>query len=406
MRVLVITLEFDRATFSGNGTYAACTVRFLRAAGHDVRVLCGAPGEAGEVLVSHTEGGPTTALVSLDKWGTLDRSSDWESFARGARRVASDAAFLGEWHPDVVAGVDWTSVAAYEALFPARNVPLVYNNWRVFSRSDPQSLALEQHAVQVAAATVALSTVDAAHIRRVLLPRGPVFRVAPPLRLDVRAAHQALSEAGCQTRSLVCCVVRLSAEKEPHRFVQAMGVLAQRGALAALGVTPALVGVPRDPYGHQLVAQLSAAVPHAEVFTSFLSPEQLGRAVYARSLLNVHPCSYDSFAQSVIEAAAFGCPTLMQPSGVGAADVLAPEQGLSFAMQDEEDAAPAGLADRIHSLLADATRLAAVGRAAQQAALAMHESVAAEEMTRVLEQVVTQSPPRGDRRGAPPPRDT
>ena len=388
MRVLFITLEYDRTTFSGNGTYAVCTVRFLRAAGHDVRVLCGAPGTAGEVHVSDG-----TACVSLDKWGTLDRSSDWAAFAYGAGRVASDRAFLGgDWQPDVVAGVDWTSAAAYEALFPAKNVPLVYNNWRVFSRSDPQSLALEQHAAQVAAATVALSSVDADHIRRTLLPRGPVFRVAPPLREDVRSAHQALAAAASNaTRCLVCCVVRLSAEKEPHRFVQAMEVLAHRGALAALGVTPALVGVPRDTYGTQLVAQLQAAAPDAEVYTSFLSPEQLGRSVYARSLLNVHPCWYDSFAQSVIEAAAFGCPTLMHPCDVGASDVLAHEQGLSFAVNESEDATPAGLADRIQALLHDAPRLAAVGRAAQQAALAMHEGVTAEQMTRVLDAAVSRT---------------
>ena len=183
-------------------------------------------------------------------------------------------------------------------------------------------------------------------------------------------------------------MVRLSAEKEPHRFVQAMEVLAQRGALAALGVTPALVGVPRDAYGTQLVAQLQAAAPDAELFTSFLSPEQLGRSVYARSLLNVHPCWYDSFAQSVIEAAAFGCPTLMHPRDVGASDVLSPEQGLSFAINEGEDATPAGLADRIQALLQDAPHLAAVGRAAQQAALGMHEGVAAEQMTRVLDVVV------------------
>jgi len=48
MRLLLITLEYNVGTFSGNGVYATSLVRSLRAAGESVRVLHGAPaGEAG-----------------------------------------------------------------------------------------------------------------------------------------------------------------------------------------------------------------------------------------------------------------------------------------------------------------------------------------------------------------------
>ena len=54
-------------------------------------------------------------------------------------------------------------------------------------------------------------------------------------------------------------------------------------------------------------ARLLAAHPSAVVIESFLGPEALG-AVFARTALNVHPCAYDAYGMTLVEAAAFGCP--------------------------------------------------------------------------------------------------
>ena len=378
MRLLVITLEYAYSTFSGNGTYAVATVRLLRAAGHDVRVLCGAPA-AGDNCAFAAE--PSCVAVPLATWGRLDRQSDWQAFA--SKAGVQGETLLSGWAPDCVLGVDWTSVAAFEALLQQAGTtprpPLVYCNWRVFSRSDPDALPLERHAVHVAAATIALSSVDADYIRQELLPpAGTVFVVHPPLRLDV---YEHAKASQTHPRTLLCCCVRLSSEKEPHRFIEAVEELVRRNALH--DVLPALVGVPRDSYGQELVARLRAAVPHAEIHTQFLSPQQLGDAVFSRALLNVHPCNYDSFAQSVVEAAAYGCPSLLDPTGVGAADVLRPSDGLAFSLTSSST-----LADCIHALLQDAPRLLAVGRAAQRIALSMDEGSTATATSRILEQVV------------------
>jgi glycosyltransferase involved in cell wall biosynthesis len=345
-----------------------------------VRVLCGAPA-TDDTCAFATES--SCVAVPLATWGRLDRQSDWQAFATKA--AVRGETLLSGWAPDCVLGVDWTSVAAFEALFQQAGTtprpPLVYCNWRVFSRSDPDALPLERHAAHVAAATIALSSVDADYIRQELLPQGMVFVVPPPLRLDVYE-HAAAQASHTHPRTLLCCCVRLSREKEPHRFIEAVEELVRRNALHH--VLPTLVGVPRDPYGQELVARLRAAVPHAEIHTQFLSPQQLGDAVFSRALLNVHPCAYDSFAQSVVEAAAYGCPSLLDPTGVGAADVLRPSDGLAFALTSSST-----LADCIHALLQDAPRLLAVGRAAQRIALSMDEGSTATATGRILEQVVS-----------------
>lgn len=46
---------------------------------------------------------------------------------------------------------------------------------------------------------------------------------------------------------LLCCV-RLSPEKEPERFVDLVEELVSRGALAAHGLTPYLIGPAKTPY--------------------------------------------------------------------------------------------------------------------------------------------------------------
>ena len=91
------------------------------------------------------------------------------------------------------------------------------------------------------------------------------------------------------------------------RFVELCEALG--GArLAALGLTPLLCGAASDEgYAARVRARLLAAHPSSVVIESFLGPEALG-AVFARTALNVHPCAYDAYGMTLVEAAAFGCP--------------------------------------------------------------------------------------------------
>ena len=213
MRCLLLSIEFNAATFSGNGVYACSQVgspaataaapplpppppprpdwwrqttltlpcglpaclqaRALTQLGHEVLVVAGAPpgftppddsgaaalarrivhvSRAGgnsrqpgglQAAVPHptpnahcTPPSPLCPQVPLPVWGRLDAGCAWREFAAGAaqpRACSAVAAFC----PEVVLGVDWHSVAAYEALSAALAgggapplPPFVYLNYR------------------------------------------------------------------------------------------------------------------------------------------------------------------------------------------------------------------------------------------------------------------------------------
>lgn len=66
-------------------------------------------------------------------------------------------------------------------------------------------------------------------------------------------------------RYLTCCV-RLSPEKEPHRFVELVEELQRRGALQRLGVVPLMAGAGwESEYGRQQRQRMEAATPQVGV---------------------------------------------------------------------------------------------------------------------------------------------
>ena len=385
MNLLLITLEYAFGTFSGNGVYSVSSVRALRAAGHSVRVVAGAPpGHAAGAGLAED-----AFALPLPAWGRLDRHSAHAAFAAA---VGSDAA-LRSWlqsspPPQLVLGVDFTALGAYRALRLA--TPLVYLNWRVYTLTDAEHAPLEAEAAAASAATIALSHVDAAAIRSLLGATRPVFVVPCPLREETRALAGA-EPAAEDGRTLLSCVVRLSAEKAPERYVALVEALAASGALARLGIVPCMVGAARDDFARALVARLLAAAPHAEVISDFLSPAELGRRVFARTVLNVHPPLYESFGLTVLEAAAWGAPTLMHApasdaEGVGASEVLSAARGESLALNLALP--PPALAARVEAALADAPALRQVAAAARAAALAATEAANAAATGTVLQEVL------------------
>lgn len=87
----------------------------------------------------------------------------------------------------------------------------------------------------------------------------------PPPRLQSAAGPQQveppqLAETG-RRRYLACCV-RLSPEKEPHRFVALIEELQRRGALQRLGVVPLMAGAGwASEYGTALRRRVEQHVP-------------------------------------------------------------------------------------------------------------------------------------------------
>ncbi len=65
-------------------------------------------------------------------------------------------------------------------------------------------------------------------------------------------------------------------------------------------------------YAVGLKGRLRAAVPDAIIEEMFLGPMELAK-IFSTTALNVHPCLYDAYGMTIVEAASQGAPSL-QPS--------------------------------------------------------------------------------------------
>ena len=61
-------------------------------------------------------------------------------------------------------------------------------------------------------------------------------------------------------------------------------------------------------YADGLKARLRAAVPAAIIEEKFLGPTELA-AIFSATVLNVHPCLYDAYGMTIVEAASQGNPS-------------------------------------------------------------------------------------------------
>ena len=421
---------------------AEATVRALREAGHSLFVVAASPPG----FTCDTDGKPKEAqpefFLPVSSWFRLDISSPWQEFAAGCADATLSEKVLA-FQPQVVYGVDWSALPPYEALFPAHleRPPFVWSALRIFSFSDAAHKPLERAAAAAAAAVVALSPTDADYIRRRLqlrpeegAPSVPIVQVRCPLRAAVTvAAAKAPVGQLAPPRDLLLCCVRLAPEKEPHRFVALVEALSASGALRSAGVKPAMcVGQSRSEYGDDLIRRLKSAAPDALIIDSFLDADALAD-LFQRTALNVHPPLYDTFGMSVVEAAAFGAPSLLHSGGmVGATVAVRPAHGEALEADlsslsvggpateveaarevpatarlspDGDAAATAAaaaeegvkeLVGQMAALLLDLGHLAAVGAAAKARALAYGEADHGAEVAEVLRAVVSarETPPR------------
>ena len=169
--------------------------------------------------------------------------------------------------PQVVIGVDWTSVSAYQALLSSSALQatavFMYMNFRIATHStgvsdDDKAFYKRQEADASSLSTmrVALCNTDA-QILQDYFPHPRTSVLWPPLREEVRV--RALDTAS-HPRVYITCCARISVEKNVERFVDLMS--ANKELLAEMGLTPYLVGasVPGD-YSEQVVGKLKKAFP-------------------------------------------------------------------------------------------------------------------------------------------------
>ena len=402
MRLVVLSLEFDASTFSGNGTYAQSQVRGLCGCGHDVLVVCGRPAAAAAAGVA-IDGNPRVLYLDVDqeKWGALDRHSPWESFARRAAERETVAA-ITRFGAEVALAVDWSGVGAFEATGLGAELKLVYLVYRVFSANSAATAtaaednawhaAREKRALTLADATVALCRHDVATLGALAAGTGaPVAAVLlPALRAPLRdlACAAQVAPSGAARDTLLCCV-RLSPEKNAELFVELLENFAARekesgGVLARHGVRAKIVSNTDSPYAAQL--RVRARACGAELVETFQDPAQMA-AHFATTLLNVHTSLSEAYGMTIVEAAAFGAPSVINhktggdaPGSVGATDLLlSGDAGASppFVALDYSRGV-AALAKSVEAALCDRTAMAALGNAAAQTALAWDEAANAQ----------------------------
>ena len=297
---------------------------------------------------------------------------------------------------NVVCVIDWSGAVAYRSVLDYQQKKLshshiadadirskfhLYLNFRVFSFGvdDPKRCAwfnaMEYRAMENASVVVSLSSQDSQQLSALLQeysekgtmqqkPRIPIKIVLPPLRQDmeklsksinasedflsylpdaIRCRIESIGNKGgtavpnhlLSKRPIITCVARQSPEKCIQRFVTFIEMAAD--VLQELNLMVVLAGAASDiDYARKARERLLGAVPSAIVIDRFLSSHELG-AVFAHTLLNFHPSSYDAYGMTIVEAAAFGAPTAVAGPSVGAFRLLGEDGCLRVAMDDKDE---------------------------------------------------------------------
>ena len=174
-------------------------------------------------------------------------------------------------------------------------------------------------------------------------------------------------------RSMLTCCCRICPEKNVLAFVEVVEKLA--AFLQENLIVVCLVGpVTDEAFGKGVLSRLRKAISVKallKLIPRFVSHEELA-GIFNVTLLNFHPATYEAFGMSVVEAAAYKAPTVMDSGGrVGVRDLLpAPQTSFLCDMTDS-----ARTARDIKALLRPSSRyvLSAVAAAAQAKAFGWNE---------------------------------
>eukprot|EP00252_Welwitschia_mirabilis_P010363 TRINITY_DN23592_c0_g2_i1.p1 TRINITY_DN23592_c0_g2~~TRINITY_DN23592_c0_g2_i1.p1 ORF type:complete len:496 (-),score=74.18 TRINITY_DN23592_c0_g2_i1:489-1976(-) len=414
-RLVLMTLEYKKSTFSGNGVYAQSIARSLANKGNIVLVISGRPTKLTTDTYNTTEGFQESLqkrdsnLYEIDigvdekQWGRLDWKCPWQSFADGI--TENVLRVIVDFQPSWILLVDWSSLPAFQRLRELggnKQWRMAYLNFRLYFISKYNSdegssenefyKTLETQAVSMASAIAALSSRDAqilltelgSGISSDVRPK-PLF---PPLREDIRQVALSItknSEEWNKSRKYISCCVRLSPEKNAELFAAIVETLSN--FLMTRGIIPFLCGGAHGSgeYANTIKQRVKDAVPSAVIYEGFMGPAQLADT-YSQTLLNIHPCIYDAYGMTIVEAAAFEAPSVVHigPGGaVGAAEFLEAGKGQIFAL---DLTSPMDIvAANIRQLLKDEEKLSRIGKAASMRSLSWNEDANAQQLIEILQ---------------------
>ena len=436
-RIVLVTYEFTYSPFSGNGILTRSIVKALLQLGCHVTVWCCRPFfsplhddtptnhhhhlEVPEITLEQYE---RLTLIPLQLeaqhgWRKLDYQSAWEYFCYNNLDGSSQQLLQ---HcisaADAVCAVDWTGAHALRSFHSSSSSssssrrcrpPTVYFNFRVYSSGIRDQAKhtwldhMEQQALKDADTVIALSEKDRVSLQSIagklaLLDNTHVL--LPPLRGDMHdLALQSVNElktylpasvaAALQRdggtsnttnqRRLITCVARLSHEKNALRFVhflekQAKLLCKEHNNNTTTTWIPLLAGAPSEPeYATLVKNELARVAPHAIIIDHFLDSKALC-AIFAVTVLNFHPCSYDAYGMTAVEAAACGVPSVIAKGDAVGATALLQNACIPVDMPVETDEISEQAVQEIVQILVDPEKkLQSIGQAAQEKALAWDE---------------------------------
>ncbi len=388
-KIVLFTYEFTYSPFSGNGILARSLVKSFLGLGCTVTVWCCRPSSVDVSNSSDNHLAPPeisqelkerlkvlSTVVPSHAWRRVDDQSCWRDFCVAnlsdvdrLETAISEAGF--------VCVIDWSGAVACRSIRDhlqqqqtRQHAEIaskfhMYLNFRVFSSGvdDPKLRdwynKMEYKAMEHANAIVSLSSLDSQQLSSILQskdekncnPRIPIEIVVPPLRQDMesfaktndgfflhlpKSIQSRITNSGSANdlfskRPIVACVARQSPEKCIQRFVKFCEMAAT--VLKDLNLKVVLCGAISDvEYAKDVRERLLQAIPSAIVMDRFLSPKELG-AVFAHTLLNFHPSFYDAYGMTIVEAAAFGAPSVVSGPSVGAYRLLGRDGCLPVAME-------------------------------------------------------------------------
>ena len=90
-------------------------------------------------------------------------------------------------------------------------------------------------------------------------------------------------------------------------------------------------------------------------------------------MVNFHPCSYDAYGMTIVEAGAFCCPTILAGNGdIGASKLVGPEGSIPVAFT-EDTVSDSGI-QVVEKVILDGEQVKAIGAVAKDRALSWDES--------------------------------
>lgn len=406
--IAYITIEYCvDDLFSGNGVCARSHVRGLSALGIRQHVIIGRPlapdgrSPPPPPRLDDTPKGVTLHACPLRVWRTTDRESDHAAFAAASARVLERLQRDGVQLHAVLA-VDWTGAAGVHAMTDSararliHSTPVFFLNFRVYSRMTniPDAdrdfyHAAESDAVELAVKSgggiMGLCDADDAALRD-MLRESPLihtntasaaFRVILPMLRDefaqIALTNRDIILDTSRRRRYFVCLVRLSEDKGPQRFVDVCEAMTHLHPQIwdRLGIVPLMAGAASQPtFASQLKERFTKNVPGSVVVDDFLNAQQLSQILFDAAL-NMHPARYEAFGMTIVEAGSCGVPTILNSDGIGAAQLLNPANEAAIAVDIADTYA---VAKKVIQLLEQPHgQLAEIGRNAYTAATSWTE---------------------------------